>query len=136
MRGIAAFVLATVAAASLAMAADAPTTAPPDAPFAKVSDLTSLPDFLPGLGTLYVDPDTLPAGPFYAYDHDGQLSATVYMTPWEDLQNGTAYTDLGVGSDTVTSVDIMYNAGHEGVPKPHVHVILYHDADAKGRIAE
>ena len=37
--------------------------APPPAPFRKVSQLVKLPDFLPGLGTLYVDPKTLPAGP-------------------------------------------------------------------------
>ena len=68
--------------------------------------------------------------------YDGTLSATVYMTPFEDLQNGTAYDDLSVGSHTVSSVDIYYNAGHPGVEKPHAHVVLYHDADAKGRLAE
>ncbi|KAB2951323.1 MAG: hypothetical protein F9K19_18860, partial [Rhizobiaceae bacterium] len=41
---------------------------PPPAPYAKVSDLVALPDFLPGLGTLFVDPATLPAGPFLGYD--------------------------------------------------------------------
>jgi len=54
---------------------------PPPAPYAKVSDLVALPEFLPGLGTLYVDPATLPAGPFLGYDRDGKLAATVYMTP-------------------------------------------------------
>jgi hypothetical protein len=29
------------------------------------------------LGTLYVDPETLPAGPFLAYDHQGKLVSTV-----------------------------------------------------------
>ena len=32
--------------------------------------------------------------------------------------------------------DIYYNAGHPGVEKPHVHVVLYHDSDAKARLAE
>ena len=120
----------------VATAQTAPDTAPPAAPFQKVSELVTLPDFLPGLGTLYVDPARLPAGPFLGYDHDGKLSATIYMTPLEDLEGGSAFNDLAVGSNSVTSVDIYYNAGHPGVEKPHVHVVLYHDTDAKARLAE
>lgn len=127
-------VLALIATPA-AFAQDAP-AAPPEAPFVKVSDALPLPEFIPGLGTLYVDPGTLPAGPFLAYDHDGTLSATVYMTPLEDLQNGTAYEGLTVGLPDVSSVDIYYNAGHPGVEKPHAHVILYHDEAAKGRLAQ
>jgi hypothetical protein len=119
-----------------ATAQTAPDTAPPAAPFQKVSELVTLPEFLPGLGTLYVDPATLPAGPFLGYDHDGKLSATIYMTPIEDLEGGGAFNDLAVGSDSVTTTDIYYNAGHPGVEKPHVHVVLYHDSDAKARLAE
>ena len=58
------------------------------------------------------------------------------MTPLADLEGGTAYDDLGVGSDTVSAVDIYYNAGHPGVEAPHAHVVLYHDAGAKSRLAE
>lgn len=110
--------------------------APPPAPYAKVSGLVALPDFLPGLGTLYVDPKTLPAGPFLGYDHDGKLAATIYMTPIDALQSGTAFDDLAVGDPTVTSVDVYYNAGHPGVEKPHVHIVLFHGADAKARLAK
>ncbi|EYD74240.1 hypothetical protein Rumeso_04297 [Rubellimicrobium mesophilum DSM 19309] len=124
------------ATAALAQEATVPTQAPPPAPYQEVSKLVDLPEFLPGLGTLYVDPATLPAGPFLAYDHDGKLSATVYMTPLADLQGGTAYDDLPVGAPEVTSVDIYYNAGHPGVEQPHAHVVLYHDADAKSRLAQ
>lgn len=109
---------------------------PPGAPYVQVSEALPLPAFIPGLGTLFVDPATLPAGPFLAYDHDGRLSATIYMTPLEELQNGTAYDGLGIGSHTVSGVDIYYNAGHPGVEKPHAHVVLYHDDEAKGRLAE
>ena len=63
-----------------AFAAESVDKAPPPAPFEKVSKLVKLPDFLPGLGELYVDPKTLPAGPFLAYDHDGKIVSTVYMT--------------------------------------------------------
>ena len=110
--------------------------APPPAPYAQVSTLVALPDFLPGLGTLYVDPKALPAGPFLGYDHDGKLAATIYMTPIEDLQNGTAYNDLPLADPNVTSVDIYYNAGHPGVEKPHVHIVLYHGTDAKDRLSK
>lgn len=112
------------------------TEAPPAEPYQQVSALVPLPDFIPGLGTLYVDPANLPAGPFLAYDHDGKLSATIYMTPIEELQNGTSYDDLHLGAHNVSSVDIYYNAGHPGVDKPHAHVVLYHDEGAKARLAE
>lgn len=109
---------------------------PPGDPYVQVSEVLPLPAFLPGLGTLFVDPATLPAGPFLAYDHDGKLSATVYMTPLAALQNGASYDDLAVGAHDVDSVDIYYNAGHPGVEEPHAHVVLYHDAEAKGRLAK
>lgn len=115
---------------------DALLQSPPDAPFVQVSDVLPLPAFIPGLGTLFVDPATLPAGPFLAYDHDGTLSATIYMVPIEDLQNGTSFDDLTVGLHTVTSVDVYFNAGHPGVEVPHAHVVLYHDDGAKARLAE
>ena len=129
---------AALLAASSALAQDAgiPTQAPPPAPYQAVSDLVDLPEFLPGLGQLFVDPATLPGGPFLAYDHEGKLSATVYMTPLQDLQNGTAYNDLPLGASEVTGVDIYYNAGHPGVEQPHAHVVLYHDDDAKSRLAQ
>ena len=57
------------------------TRAPPPPPFRKVSELVKLPDFLPGMGTLYVDPKTLPAGPFLADGHSSRLVNTIYMVP-------------------------------------------------------
>lgn len=129
-------VLALAVTPALAHDEKALMVAPPDAPYVQVSDVLPLPEFLPGLGTLFVNPDTLPAGPFLAYDHDGKLSATVYMTPLKALSEGTSYDGLGVGSHTVSSVDIYYNAGHPGVEEPHAHVVLFHDRDAKSRLAE
>src|SRR3712207_6600948 len=75
------------AATSLAAPALAQETAPPGGNYKKVSDLVKLPEFLPGLGQLYVDPATLPAGPFLAYDRNGKLVSTVYMLPIEDLRS-------------------------------------------------
>ena len=68
------------------MAAGATVTTPPGGDYRKVSELVKLPDFLPGLGTLYVQPATLPAGPFLAYDRGGKLVSTIYMVPTDDIQ--------------------------------------------------
>ena len=125
-----------VATTGLAQDQAVPDEAPPPAPYAQVSDLVELPEFIPGLGTLFVDPATLPAGPFLAYDHDGSLSATIYMPPLAALKDGTSFDGLAVGAETVASVDIYYNAGHPGVEEPHAHVVLYHDPEAKTRLAE
>jgi hypothetical protein len=40
---------------------------PPAGEFKAVSSLVKLPDFLPGMGQLFADPASLPAGPFLAY---------------------------------------------------------------------
>lgn len=138
IRSLAAAALCAVALATPAFAQDdnALMKGPPPAPYAAVSSLVELPEFLPGLGTLYVDPATLPAGPFLGYDHDGKLSATVYMVPDAALTEGKSFDGLAVGTGEVASVDIYHNAGHPGVEEPHVHVVLFHDADAKARLAK
>lgn len=100
--------------------------APPGGDYKAVSSLVPLPDFLPGLGTLYVQPDTLPAGPFLAYDKEGQLVSTVYMIPMEDIEAQKEFDGLQAASQPVDHVDLYYNAGHPGVEKPHYHIILWH----------
>lgn len=107
---------------------------PPSEPYAKVSTLVKLPDFIPGLGTLYVSPATLPAGPFLGYDREGRLSATIYMIPLDALKSGTSWNNLKTGASQVHSVDIYYNAGHPGVEEPHAHVVLFHDETARERL--
>lgn len=100
--------------------------APPGGTFQKVSELVELPDFLPGVGTLYVDPATLPAGPFLAYDRDGQLVSTIYMIPLAALEEHQAFQNLGAADARVDHVDVVYNAGHPGVAEPHYHVVVWH----------
>lgn len=100
--------------------------APPGDGYKKVSELVPLPDFLPGMGTLYVKPETLPAGPFLAYDKQGQLVSTIYMIPLEDLQAHKAFENLATAKEKVDHVDLVYNAGHPGVEKPHYHIVLWH----------
>jgi hypothetical protein len=111
--------------------------APPGGAYKKVSELVKLPDFLPGLGTLYVDPGTLPAGPFLAYDREGRLTSTIYMVPVEDIQGQRKFDDLKASGGAVDHVDMYYNAGHPGVEKPHYHVVLWHVAKAdEARVAK
>lgn len=122
-----ALALALTAATSLpAIAADQVAKAPPDAPYQQVSKLVKLPDFLPGLGQLFVDPATLPAGPFLAYDHEGTLVSTIYMVPIEDLNPDKKFDNLAAPGGNVDHVDVYFNAGHPGVEKPHAHVVLWH----------
>ncbi len=112
-------------------------TAPPAAPFQPVSKLVTLPDFLPGMGQLYVDPATLPAGPFLAYDHDGKLVSTIFMIPVADLNPDKSFDNLDTGDRPVDHVDIYFNAGHPGVEQPHAHVVLWHvPAADEARVAK
>ena len=135
---VAALMLA--AACGPAIAHDVPAdvaASPPAAPFAAVSGLVKLPDFLPGMGQLFVDPATLPAGPFLAYDHDGKLVSTIYMLPVADLNPDKSFDDLATPGGNVDHVDVYYNAGHPGVEVPHVHVVLWHVPVAdEARVAE
>lgn len=109
-----------------ALAADQVATAPPAGAYKAVSSLVKLPDFLPGLGQLFVDPASLPAGPFLAYDHNGKLVSTIYMIPVEDLNQDKRFEDLNAPGGNVDHVDVYFNAGHPGVEKPHAHVVLWH----------
>jgi hypothetical protein len=121
--------LAATAALFLAavptQAAD-PDHAPPPAPYRKVSELVRLPGFLPGLGQLFVDPKTLPAGPFLAYDHNGRLVSTVYMIPLQEMTEHKRLDGLAAPGGRVDHVDMYYNAGHPGAEVPHYHVVLWH----------
>jgi hypothetical protein len=100
--------------------------APPGGDYKKLSALAQLPDYFPGLGTLYVNPLTLPAGPFLAYDRQGNLVSSVYMIPLRDLRAGQAFSALASAKASVDHIDIYYNNGHPGVPEPHYHFVLWY----------
>lgn len=129
---VAAFGILTLA--SLPATAAGVMQAPPGAPYQQVSKLVKLPDFLPGLGTLYVDPKTLPAGPFLAYDHAGKLVSTIYMIPLKDLDGQKTFADLVAPGGKVDHVSIYFNAGHPGVPEPHYHIVLWHVPKAQEQL--
>lgn len=140
MKMIAAALAAMFAATLAASAHDIPAEvakSPPAGAFKAVSSLVKLPDFLPGMGQLFVDPATLPAGPFLAYDHDGALVSTTFMLPVKDLNPDKRFDDLAVPGGQVDHVDVYFNAGHPGVEEPHVHVVLWHVPKAEeARVAK
>ncbi len=120
------FVAVCLSVAALPAAAAGVQQEPPGAPYVKVSTVAKLPDFLPGLGTLFVDPKTLPEGPFLAYDHKGHLVSTIYMVLIKNLDAQKNFADLPSPGGSVDHVSLYYNAGHPGVPEPHYHIILWH----------
>ncbi len=133
-RSLRAVPLIAVIAIALAVTVDVAAgqqQAPPPEPFQKVSTLVELPDFVPGLGVLYVDPATLPAGPFLAYDRTGNLVSTIYMIPLSSMRERQVFNGLAVASAPVRHVDVNYNAGHPGLPEPHYHVVLWHVSKAE-----
>lgn len=118
-----------------ALAKLSPVPEPPAAPFRAVSGLTGLPDFLPGLGTLYVDPATFPYGPFLACDRQGVLVGTIHMIPLSDADGPGKITALMSPGSSVTGIDLHYNAGRPDIQEPHCHVVLWHRADGRQRVA-
>ena len=110
--------------------------APPGGEFQKMGSLYQLPEFFAGLGMLYVDPASLPVGPYLAYDRQGNLASTVYMLPLRDLRAGKAFNSLVVAHAKVDHVDIYYNNGHPGVPDPHYHVVLWYIPAAQAALLE
>lgn len=124
-------------AASHTTPSQATLKAPPAAPYKAVSSLVKLPDFIPGMGQLYVDPASLPAGPFLAYDHSGKLVSTIYMIPLAEMKPDMNLNDLKAPGGVVDHTDIVYNAGHPGVAEPHIHIVLWHvSAKDEARVAK
>lgn len=128
---VAAIGIVVVAVAVDVTAVHGQQSAPPGGDFQKVSELVELPEFVPGLGILYVNPETLPAGPFLAYDRSDRLVSTIYMLPLEALNQQEAFTGLDAAGTDVDHVDVRYNPGHPGLSKPHYHVILWHVSEEK-----
>jgi hypothetical protein len=77
------------------------------------------------MGTLYVDPKTLPAGPFLAYDRNGKLVSTIYMIPLKDFDGQKKFDDLLAPGGNVDHVSMYYNvlqcrpSGCGRAPLPH-----------------
>ncbi|MBR0712760.1 hypothetical protein [Bradyrhizobium liaoningense] len=93
--------------------------------YERVSDLVNFPKFFPGLGILFVKPETLPLGPFLCFDRGDRLVATLYMVPTKDIDNHKSLEASGFAG-RVDHVSIYFNPGHPGVDLPHYHVMIWH----------
>jgi hypothetical protein len=93
--------------------------------YKRVSDLVNFPKFFPGLGVLFVKPDTLPLGPFLCFDRKDRLMATVYMVPIKDIDDHKSLEAPGFAGP-VDHVTVYFNAGHAGVDVPHYHFVIWH----------
>lgn len=100
--------------------------APPGGEYQKASEAAGLPEFFPGLGILYVQPKTLPGGPYLAYDRQGHLVSSVYMVTLKEIDAHQKLNFTGVPDMAVDHVDIRYSPGHPSMPDPHYHVILWY----------
>lgn len=114
----------------------------PPAGFVKVSDALKNPGmaFVPGLGTLFVDPKTLPAGPFLGYDKKGELVNVTYMIPSAELAKNQSWPTLGtaVSGLKVDHTEVHVSGAHPGVMEQHLHVInwLISDAEKTKRLGQ
>ena len=98
--------------------------------YKRVSDLVNFPKFFPGLGIIYVRPDTLPTGPYLCFDREDRLVATVYMVSLKDIGDHKALDATGVAAPGVTApvdhVSFYFNSGHPGMDMPHYHFVIWH----------
>jgi hypothetical protein len=93
--------------------------------YKRLSSFTNYPALAPGLGILYVKPDTLPKGPFLSFDRKDRLVATVYMIPLKDIDERNRFDIAGTkGKDD--HVTLYFNSGHPGIEMPHYHVVIWH----------
>lgn len=101
--------------------------------FRKVSSLVNFPTFFPGIGILYVKPNTLPHGPFLAFDRRDRLISTIYMVPLDEMEQHKSidFDRLRYGADHVT---MYFNPGHPGVDTPHYHVVVWHVSRAQEKL--
>jgi hypothetical protein len=93
--------------------------------YKKVSSLVNFPDFFPGLGVVYVIPETLPAGPFLSFDRKDRLVATIYMIPVQDINEHKIF-DLSGFTGRSDHATFYFNSGHPGVDMPHYHFVIWH----------
>jgi len=134
LRALAATLVALTAlsfAGGLSATAATSHTEPPGAPYQPLSKLTPLPQFLPGLGSLYVDPATLPVGPFLGYDRKGKLVVSIYMVPLKDMDAQKNFFKLAVGDKKPDHVTIEFNPGHPGVQEFHYHFNVWYISPAE-----
>jgi len=93
--------------------------------YKRLSDLVNFPKFFPGLGIIFVRPDTLPIGPYLCFDRKDHLVATVYMIATKDIDDHKTIDASGF-SAPVDHVSFYFNPGHPGMDMPHYHFVIWH----------
>lgn len=93
--------------------------------YKRLSDLVNFPKFFPGLGILFVKPDTLPLGPFLCFDRDDRLIATLYMVSIKDIDDHKPF-EAPAFAGKVDHVSFYFNPGHPGMEMPHYHIVIWH----------
>ena len=95
--------------------------------YKRVSSLVNFPAFFPGIGVLFVKPDTLPTGPFLSFDRKDRLISTIYMLPLEQMNERKRFeAAAGFPGARVDHATMYFNGGHPGVDLPHYHYVLWH----------
>jgi hypothetical protein len=95
--------------------------------YKRVSALVNFPAFFPGIGVVYVKPETLPVGPFLSFDRKDRLISTIYMLPLDQLNEHKRFeAGVGFAGARVDHTTMYYNEGHPGVDMPHYHYVLWH----------
>jgi hypothetical protein len=79
--------------------------------YKRVSDLVNFPKFFPGLGIIFVKPETLPIGPFLCFDRNDRLVSTVYMVPIKDINDHKSFDAPGFAG-RADHVSLYFNPGH------------------------
>jgi len=95
--------------------------------YKRVSSLVNFPTFFPGIGVVFVKPETLPVGPFLSFDRKDRLISTIYMLPLEQLNEHERFeAEVGFVVARVDHMTMYFNEGHPGVDMPHYHLVLWH----------
>jgi hypothetical protein len=95
--------------------------------YKRVSALVDFPAFFPGIGVVFVKPETLPVGPFLSFDRKDRLISTIYMLPLDQLNEHRKFeADVGFKGARVDHATMYFNGGHPGVDTPHYHYVLWH----------
>ena len=120
-------VFAVAATRAATLAASQLVNGPPGSPYEKISKaINGLPDFIPTMGDVYVNPKNLPNGPYLGYSRDGKLVDTVYMIPIKEFDAHAKIPEMTAPAGQVDHVGIYFNPGHAGMPVPHYHIVLWH----------
>jgi len=104
-----------------------------------VSELTggAYPTFSPGIGAVYVRRESLPSGPFIAFDRKGRQVSTIYKFSLDRMAAKEAVSAEGTSMPPVDHVRGYFSGSHPGVDFPHYSLVFWHVSPKdEGRVAK